>query len=98
VHGATRPPVTIIKEKQVASVDPAAINKHIDEEVAKRVDVVVAQQKQQTAQMLEASERRYEQRRQKDLADFQQAMRYQNQQMNHWMVASNDQPVPRGAQ
>jgi len=94
VHGFTRPPVTMVTERQVAAMDAAAINKHIDEEVAKRVEVIVAQQHQ----MFEASEKRHEERRQKDLAEFQQVMRYQNQQMNHWMVASNEQVVPRGAQ
>jgi len=98
VHGFTRPPVTIVTEKQVAAVDAAQINQRINAEVAKRVDAAVAQQKQQTVQMLEASEKRYQQQRQNDLVEFQQVMRYQNQQMSHLMVASNDQAVSRGAQ
>lgn len=106
VHGFTQPPVTIITEKQIAAsgstalpyIDTAQINRRIAEEVAKRVDVVIAQERQQSAQMIEASEKRYEQRRQKDLTEFQQVMRYQSQQMNHWMVASNEQVASRGPQ
>ena len=48
--------------------------------------------------MLQASEKRYEQRRQKDLVEFQQVMRYQDQRFNHLMVASNDLAASRGAQ
>ncbi len=102
VHGFTRPPVTMVTEKQVAAVDNAQIDKRIQEEVAKRVKVVLAQQKDQQKdqekEMLQASEKRFAQQRQKDLVEFQQVMRYQNQQMNHWMVASNDQAISRGAQ
>ena len=81
-----------------ASVDTSQIDKLIEQEVAKRVDAALAQQRQRTEQMLQASEKRYEQRRQKDLVEFQQVMRYQNQQMSHWMVASNDLAGSRGAQ
>lgn len=99
VHGFTRPPVIVgAAPTVVASVDTEQIDKRIDLEVAKRVDAALAQQKQRTEQMLQASEKRYEQRRQKDLVEFQQVMRYQNQQMNHWMVASNDLVSSRGAQ
>jgi anti-sigma factor RsiW len=99
VHGFTRPPVIVAAAPTVAaSVDTAQIDKRIEQEVAKRVDAALAQQKQRTEQMLQASEKRYEQRRQKDLVEFQQVMRYQNQQMNHWMVASNDIAGSRGAQ
>ena len=94
VHGFTRPPVTMVTEKPVVAVDNAQIDRRIQEEVAKRVNTVLAQQKE----MLQASEKRYAQQRQEDLVEFQQVMRYQNQQMSHWMVASNDQVVSRGAQ
>jgi len=99
VHGFTRPPVIVTAAPTgAASVDTAQIDKLIEQEVAKRVDASLTQQKQRTEQMLQASEKRYEQRRQKDLVEFQQVMRYQNQQMSHWMVASNDLAASRGAQ
>jgi len=99
VHGFTRPPAIVTAAPTVvASVDTAQIDKRIDEEVAKRVDAALAQQKQRTEQMLQASEKRYEQRRQKDLVEFQQVMRYQDQRFNHLMVASNDLAASRGAQ
>jgi anti-sigma factor RsiW len=99
VHGFTRPPVIVAAAPTVtASVDTAKIDKRIDEEVAKRVDAALAQQKQRTEQMLQASEKHYEQRRQKDLVEFQQVMRYQDQRFNHLMVASNDLAASRGAQ
>lgn len=102
VHGFTRPPVVVTAAPTVAassaSVDTSQIDKLIEQEVAKRVDAALAQQRQRTEQMLQASEKRYEQRRQKDLVEFQQVMRYQNQQMSHWMVASNDLAGSRGAQ
>src|SRR5271165_6870013 len=91
VHGFTRSPVIVATAPTVtAPVDTAQIDKRIDQEVAKQVDAALAQQKQRTEQMLQASEKRYEQRRQKDLVELQQVMRYQNQQMSHWMMASND--------
>ena len=95
--GSTAPPY-ISGSTAVPYIDTAQINRRIAEEVAKRVDVVIAQERQQSAQMIEASEKRYEQRRQKDLTEFQQVMRYQSQQMNHWMVASNEQVASRGPQ
>ena len=99
VHGFTRPPVIVTAAPTVAaSVDTAQIDQRIEQEVAKRVDAALAQQKQRTEQMLQASEKRYEQRRQKDLVEFQQVMRYQDQRFNHLMVASNDLAASRGAQ
>jgi anti-sigma factor RsiW len=100
VHGLTRPPAPAIAAAPAVtqSIDTAQIDQRIDQEVARRVSAALAEQKQQTEQMLQASEKRYEQRRQKDLVDFQQVMRYQNQQMSHWMVASNDVAASRSAQ
>jgi Putative zinc-finger len=101
VHGLTRPPAPSRAAAPIvtpASIDTAQIDKRIDQEVTRRVNAALAEQKQQTEQLLQASEKRYEQRRQKDLVDFQQVMRYQNQQMSHWMVASNDVAASRSAQ
>jgi len=99
VHGFTRPPVRIVHIGESAVVDTTQINKHIDEEVAKRVSVVVEQQKQQTAQLLQASEKRYEQRRQTDLETVNQIVRHYDQQMKSFMaMASYEQSAPRGAQ
>jgi Putative zinc-finger len=97
VHGFTQPPVTIVNGKPM-QVDSAQIDKRIEEQVAKRVEALAALQKQQTAQMLEASERRYAQQRQKDLAAVNQVVRYYDRQMARWMVASNDQASVRSAQ
>jgi anti-sigma factor RsiW len=104
VHGfAQRPEGSTLAAKPVVAVlDTAQMDRRIQEQVreqvGKRVDAAIAEQKQQTAQLLEASEKRYEQQRQKDLAAVNQVVRYYDQQMARWMVASNDQAAVRSAQ
>ena len=95
VHAFTRPPQ---KVSTAATVDTAAIEQRIQDEVGKRVNDAVtkavseseARQGRQTAQMLEAAEQRLEQQRKSDLIAIQQVTRYYDQQMNKLMVASND--------
>lgn len=95
VHALTRPPAIV---STAASLDAAQIEQRIHDEVARRVDAAVVRavaaseerQGQQTAQMLEAAEKRLDQQRKEDLVAIQQVTRYYDQQMNRLMVASND--------
>lgn len=95
VHAFTRPPAIV---STAASLDAAQIEQRIHDEVARRVDAAVVRavaaseerQGQQTAQMLEAAEKRLDQQRKEDLVAIQQVTRYYDQQMNRLMVASND--------
>jgi anti-sigma factor RsiW len=81
-----------------ASVDTAQIEQRIEREVNARLDAVVAksvsdaQAKQATefAKVLDATERRFESRRQADLATVQQAAKYYEQKMSRWEIALND--------
>jgi len=80
------------------SVDTAQIEQRIEREVNARLDAVVAksvsdaQAKQAAdfARVLDATERRFETRRQADLATVQQAARYYEQKMSRWEIALND--------
>ena len=80
------------------SVDTAQIEQRIEREVNARLDAVVAksvsdaQAKQATefAKVLDATERRFESRRQADLATVQQAAKYYEQKMSRWEIALND--------
>ncbi|HXA64334.1 MAG TPA: hypothetical protein VNV82_04235 [Bryobacteraceae bacterium] len=81
-----------------ASVDTAQIEQRIEREVNARLDAVVAksvsdaQAKQATefAKVLDATEKRFESRRQADLATVQQAAKYYEQKMSRWEIALND--------
>ena len=95
VHGFARPagapPVT-------PTVDTAQIEQRIEREVNARLDTVVAKavsdaqakQSAEFAKVLDASEKRFEARRQTDLATVQQAAKYYEQKMSRWEIALND--------
>jgi anti-sigma factor RsiW len=80
--------------RQIAAaptVNTAQIEQRIEREVNNRLDALVAQQRQQTAIMLDAAEKRIETKRQ---ADLQQVAQYYQKQTARLMVAMNDQERP----
>jgi hypothetical protein len=95
VHGFARaagaPPVT-------PTVDTAQIEQRIEREVNARLDAVVAKsvndaqarQAAEFAKVLDSTEKRFETRRQADLATVQQAAKYYEQKMSRWEIALND--------
>ena len=95
VQGVARPAAT---PPVTPTVDTAQIEQRIEREVNARLDAVVAksvsdaQAKQAAdfAMVLDATEKRFETRRQADLATVQQAAKYYEQKMNRWEVAFND--------
>jgi anti-sigma factor RsiW len=80
------------------AVDTAQIEQRIEREVNARLDAVVAKsvndaqarQAAELAKVLDATERRFESRRQIDLATVQQAAKYYEQKMSRWEIALND--------
>jgi hypothetical protein len=82
--------------RQIAAptVNTAQIEQRIEREVNNRLDAVVAKQRRETAEMLEAAEKRFETKRQTDLAVVQQAAQYYNDQTARLMVAANRQETP----
>jgi anti-sigma factor RsiW len=76
-----------------APVDAAQIEKRVDAQVNARVaaavDAAQAKQSAEFARKLQATEARFEQQRQDDLADVQQYAAYLKQQMARFEVASN---------
>jgi hypothetical protein len=84
VNGPARPAAT-------PTVNTAQIEQRIEREVNSRLDAVVAKQRQQTAEMLDAAEKRFESKRQTDLAIVQQAAQYYEKQTARLMVAVNEQ-------
>lgn len=88
--------------------DTARIERQVNQEVAQRVNTLVAQaiaqsearQASQVSRMLAASEKRLEQQRKQDFTAIQQVASFYDQQLNKFMVASNDAMAdrPRGGQ
>lgn len=96
VHGfATRP---VAGPAVQATVDTAQMEQRVEREVNARLEATVAKavrdseskQSQQFAQVLDATEKRFEAKRKTDLAVAEQAVRYFGQQMNRNTVAMND--------
>jgi hypothetical protein len=85
-----------------ATVDTAQIEQRVEREVNARLEATVAKavreseakQSQQFAQVLDASEKRFEVKRKADLAVAQQAARYFEQQTARLMYAANDSMRP----
>jgi hypothetical protein len=92
-YGFTRPVVAV-----TPAVDTAQIEQRIEREVNARLDAVVAKavsdaqsrQAAEFAKVLDATEKRFETRRQADLATVQQAAEYYEKQMSRWEIALND--------
>ncbi|HYL75621.1 MAG TPA: hypothetical protein VEU96_15515 [Bryobacteraceae bacterium] len=85
-----------------ATVDTAQIEQRVEREVNARLEATVAKavreseakQSQQFAQVMVASEKRFEAKRQDDLAVAQQAARYFEQQRARLEMAANDSVRP----
>ncbi len=79
--------------RQVATptVNTAQIEQRIELEVNSRLDAAVAKQRRETAEMLDAAEKRIETKRQ---ADLKQVAQYYQKQTARLMVAVNDQERP----
>jgi hypothetical protein len=94
VHAFARP----IPAVAPATVDTAQIEQRIEREVNSRLDATVAKavseseakQSRQFAQVLDLAEKRFETRRQADMAMVQQAARVYEQQTARLMYAAND--------
>jgi anti-sigma factor RsiW len=95
VHGFARPagPVTPspINTAQIEQRIENEVNARLDTAVAKAVSATEAKQSQQMATMLDAAEKRFESKRQNDLAVVQQAAEYYQNQTARLMVAANKQ-------
>jgi anti-sigma factor RsiW len=76
------------------TVNTAQIEQRIEREVNVRLDTVVAKQREQMASMLDATEKRYESKRQADLVEVRQVREYYRSQMGRLMVAANKQETP----
>jgi anti-sigma factor RsiW len=95
VHGFARPAGAT---SATPAVDTAQVEQRIEREVNARLDAVVAKsvsdvqvrQAAEFAKVLDATEKRFESRRQADLATVQQAAKYYEQKMSRWEVALND--------
>lgn len=88
-HGFERP----MAQAPSAVVDTAQIQRTVDAAVTKAVNEAQAKQSAEFAKVLNATETRFEQRRQSDLATVQQAADYYRKQMAQIMVASNEGPA-----
>jgi len=88
-HGFERP----VAQVPSAVVDTAQIQRTVDAAVTKAVNEAQAKQSAEFAKVLNATETRFEQRRQSDLATVQQAADYYRKQMAQIMVASNEGPA-----
>lgn len=88
VHAYARPTTV------TAPVDNARIEREVDTRVnaavTKALSETQAKQAQEVASMLDAAEKRFELKRQSDMAMVQQAARYYEQQTARLMVAVND--------
>ena len=97
VHAFARPVIAPVAPA-VAQIDTRAVNERIQQEVSARVTAAVreavaaneARQDQKYAKQLAAAEERFEFQRRTDLAALQQTVRYYDQQMGRFLVASND--------
>jgi len=94
VHGFERPIVSVTKAPAVDTAQieqkvEARINAKLDAAVAKAVSDSQAKQAAEFAQVLNATETRFERQRQADMATVQQAADYYQRQLGRLVVASN---------
>lgn len=85
VQGFARPAAAV-----TPTVDTAQIEQRIEREVNARLDAAQAKQATEFEKVLDATEKRFESRRQADLATVQQAAKYYEQKMSRWEIALND--------
>jgi anti-sigma factor RsiW len=88
VHGFARP---VVETPPAAIVNTAQVEQRIEQGVKARLDAAEAKNAQQVASMLEAAEKRFESKRQADLADVRQAVDYYKNQTARLMMAANKQ-------
>jgi N-acetyl-beta-hexosaminidase len=104
-HGYIRPVAASAPTQasvDTTSIDITQIEQRIEREVNARLETTVAKavsdseakQSREFAQVLNASEQRFEAKRKDDLAVAQQAARYFGQQTARLMVAANDSARP----
>lgn len=90
VHGFTRPAPVVTQ----AAVNTAEIERQVNARmaavVAKAVSDAESRQSQEFAKRLDVAEKRFEEKRQADMATLQQVTRYYEQQTSRLMVAVND--------
>lgn len=96
VHGFTRPQVSPgtaqpVDTAQIEQRIEKEVNVRLDSAVAKAVSEAQAKQNLEFANVLNATEKRFEAQRQADLAPIQQAAEYYEKQMKRWEVALNDE-------
>jgi hypothetical protein len=98
VNGFARPagPITPspINTAQIEQRIENEVNARLDTAVAKSVSATEAKQSQQMASMLDAADKRFESKRETDLADVRQAAKYLQNQTARLMVAANRQETP----
>jgi anti-sigma factor RsiW len=91
VNGFARPATTpAVDTAQIEQRIEREVNARLNVEVAKAVSATEAKQTQQMASMLDAAEKRFESKRQTDMAIVQQAAQYYEKQTARLMVAVND--------
>jgi anti-sigma factor RsiW len=97
-HAFARPaaPATVsaVDTAQIEQRIELGVNARLDQAVAKAVSATEVRETQQMASMMEAVEKRFETKRQTDLAEVHQAARYLQNQTARLMVAANKQESP----
>ena len=95
-HGFVRPSGApsvgpAVDTAQIEQSIEREVNARLDSAVAKAVSDAQARQSAEFAQVLDATEKRFEAQRRADLAPLQQAAEYYEKQMKRWEVALNDE-------
>jgi anti-sigma factor RsiW len=95
VNGFARPATApAVDTAQIEQRIEREVNARLNVEVAKAVSATEARQTRQMASMLDAAEKRFESKRQTDMAIVQQAAQYYEKQTARMMVAVNEQQGP----
>ncbi len=87
VHGFARP---VVVTTPAAIVDTAQVEQRIEQRVKARLDAADTQHAQQMATMLDAAEKRFESKRQTDMATVKQVAQYYQQQTARLIAAVNE--------
>jgi anti-sigma factor RsiW len=91
LHGFARP--VVVDAAQIERRVETQVSARLDAAVVKAVNQAQAKQAADFAQVLDATEKRFESQRQADLATVRQAAEYYEKQMARWVVASNERPA-----
>jgi anti-sigma factor RsiW len=91
VNGFARPAMTpAVDTAQIEQRIQREVNARLDTAVAKAVSATEVRQTQQMATMLDAAEKRFESKRQTDMATVQQVAQYYQQQTARLIAAVNE--------